>query len=193
MEQIGNDKEADYGLHPNMIDENASPEVKNIHDVMRDGEYDSTNAKSGVKNENEMPSVNNFRSNSQPFERASRSKLQTTKTELFKPREKPKNMKGLIENFLDSNIELWVMAIFTCFALFGSDLKVIFLYPKHDDIFNAIYLFVLFLFLVEFFCNWYVKPAYVSTFFFWLDLMSIVSMFLEIDWILNPLVDEFIM
>jgi hypothetical protein len=193
MEQIGNDREAEHALDPNIIDENASPHVKRIHDVMRDAEYDSTYTKSGIKNEHEMPSVNNFISSSQPYERASRNKLQTMKTELFKPREKPKNMKGLIENLLDSNVELLVMAIFTCFALFGSDLKVIFLLPKHDDIFNGIYLFVLLLFLVEFFCNWYVKPAYVSTFFFWLDLMSIVSMFLEIDWILNPLVDEFIM
>ena len=189
MEKTGGNE---YSLHPNMIDENVSPDFKPRHDVIKDGDFDSTNAKSAVKNI-EVPTINNFRSSSQTYERNVRSKFNTMKTELFKTKEKPKNMKGFVENFIDSNIEMLVMAVFTCFALFGSDLKVIFLKPTHDDIFNGIYLFVLILFLVEFFCNWYVKPTYVSTFFFWLDLMSIMSMFLEIDWILNPLVDEFIM
>lgn len=176
----------DYN-HPNMINENVSPEIKAHHqDVIGDMEY-STNAKSGLKYENEMPSINNFH-------RTSRAKLQTQKTLFTTDQEdEKKDLKKDIRDILDSNIELLIMAIFTCFALFGSDLKVIFLRPKDDDIFNGIYLFVLILFLVEFFCNWYVKPSYVSTFFFWLDLMSIISMFLEIDWILNPLVDEFIM
>jgi hypothetical protein len=172
--------------HPNMINENVSPENKpRHHDVIID-EY-STNAKSVQKNESGMPPINNFY-------RGSRGKLHTSKT-IFAPEQTPKkkDLKGFITTILESNIELLIMAVFTCFALFGSDLKVIFLTPKDDDIFNGIYLFVLILFLLEFFCNWYVKPTYVMTFFFWLDLMSIMSMFLEIDWILNPLVDEFIM
>ncbi len=179
--------------HPNMVDENMSPEVKTIkHYVMRDLENDSTNLKLGIKNEAEIAPIDNFRS-SQSFEKQSRVKIKTQKT-VFRDDIKPKkNMKNSIAQILESNIELLIMAIFTCFALFGSDLKVICLRPEDDDIFNGIYLFVLILFLLEFFGNWFVRPTYVSTFFFWLDLMSIISMFLEIDWILNPLVDQFIM
>jgi hypothetical protein len=186
MDNQSKDNIEDYN-HPNMINENiSSPEIKADHqDVIGDMEK-RIDAKSSTKFENEMP-INNY-------PRSSRGKLHTMKT-LFttNQEDEKKDLKKSISNVLDSNIELLIMAIFTSFALFGSDLKVIFLRPNDDDIFNGIYLFVLILFLVEFLCNWYVKPSYVSTFFFWLDLMSIMSMFLEIDWILNPLVEEFIM
>jgi hypothetical protein len=185
MDNITNE----FNNHPNMIDENMPPEIMK-HDVIKDMEYDSTAIKSGMKNEPEIPSVNQFKRN-QSFERGLR-KMKTQKT-IFTEDFKPKNVKSFITQILESNVELLIMAIFTFFALFGSDLKVIFLRPENDDIFNGIYLFVLIKFMLEFLGNWFVKPTYVSTFFFWLDLLSIISLFLEIDWILNPLVDEFIM
>jgi hypothetical protein len=191
MEPITKDN-PEFSNHPNMIDENMSPETIIKNDVIRDVEYENTNIKSEMKKEEEIPPINSYPRKNQSFDRT-RFKMKSQKTiftEDFKPK---KNIKSFIAQILESNLELLIMAIFTFFALFGSDLKSLFLRPKDDDIFNSIYLFVLILFLLEFFGNWFVKPTYVSTFFFWLDLMSIISLFLEIDWILNPLVDEFIL
>ncbi len=102
---------------------------------------------------------------------------------------KKNQYKTFIRKVLDSNYELFIMAFFTCFVLFGPDLKVISLNPNHDPIFNSVYIIVLILFLLEFLGTWYVNPNYISTFFFWLDLFAIITMFFEIEWILLPLVD----
>jgi hypothetical protein len=106
---------------------------------------------------------------------------------------KKASLKKYILNILDSNILLFIMAFLTSFVLFGSDVKSISLDPDYDHIFNGIFLLVLILFIIEFAANWYVRPGYIKTFFFWLDLLSILSMFLEIEWILVPILDSLIL
>jgi hypothetical protein len=61
--------------------------------------------------------------------------------------------------------------------------------PDYDAIFNGFFFFVMFLFFVEFSASIWVKPNYFRSFFFWLDLFASLSMVLEIDWILYPIVE----
>lgn len=102
-------------------------------------------------------------------------------------------IKHFLVRFLDSNTETIIMAVITIFALFANDLKTIALNPYYDNVFNGFYIIILLVFLSEFLINIWVNQDYFASFFFWLDLFATLSMFLEIDWVLNPLVDQIIM
>jgi class 3 adenylate cyclase len=132
------------------------------------------------------------------LERKKTLTLKKAKSQLFvensrKNDEKLDRFKNTLKSILDSYIELFTMAFFTCFVLFGPDLKAISLDPQYDEYFNIIYLIVLILFCLEFSASWFVRPGYIWTFFFWLDLLAISSMFFEIDWFLQPIVDSLIL
>jgi hypothetical protein len=188
----------------------------NIRDKI---EQESTNVKTVIKDQNNIvspllfPEKNIFSAhqsndqldvniNSSLFNRNSKKRTKTlfkkSKTTICDvdieiPENNTNKFKNFIISVLDSNIELFIMALLTCFALFGSDLKSIALNPKYDDYFNIIYIIVLASFLLEFIISWYVKPGYILTFFGILDLLSIISMFIEIDWFLKPIVDTLIL
>lgn len=105
------------------------------------------------------------------------------------PKTFKEKFKLLMKRYLYHNAELMMMTIVTLFALFGPDMKALGLNPDYDAIFNGFFFFVMFLFFVEFSASIWVKPNYFRSFFFWLDLFASLSMVLEIDWILYPIVE----
>jgi cytochrome bd-type quinol oxidase subunit 2 len=102
-----------------------------------------------------------------------------------------KTIKKKISEFLDKNITALIMSLATIYALILSDLNVILFSPDVDIIFNILSGFVFILFLVEFVLSTSTKEDYNGTFFFWLDLLSILSMILNIDWIIYPFLEFF--
>lgn len=105
--------------------------------------------------------------------------------------DKKKSIKKTISEFLDKNITALIMTIATIYALVLSDLNVIFFSPDVDIFFNILSGIVFMLFLIEFVLSVTTKDDYNGTFFFWLDLLSIFSMVLNIDWIIYPLLESF--
>jgi class 3 adenylate cyclase len=97
--------------------------------------------------------------------------------------------KTFVKNYLEHNVELCVMVVFTIFALLGPDLKAIGLSKKYDPAFNGFFILVMVAFFLELFGSIWVKRGYVCSFFFWLDLFAAISMIMEVDWILTPIVD----
>jgi len=99
------------------------------------------------------------------------------------------SLKKTISDLLDKNITALIMTIATIYALILSDLNIIFFSQDVDIIFNILSGVVFILFLAEFILSTTTKEDYNGTFFFWLDLFSILSMILNIDWIIYPFLE----
>ena len=79
------------------------------------------------------------------------------------------------------------MSILTIWALFASDICYAFLSIKVDEAFNIIQCILLGLFSLEFFLTCISKENYICSFFFWLDLISTISLIQDIDYVMNPI------
>lgn len=101
-------------------------------------------------------------------------------------KKRPKWKKQL-SAFLDSTPLLIIMSFFTLFALFASDIKAAWLRIEVDTAFNVIQCMLLGFFGIEFILNCIAKQEYFLSFFFWLDLISTVSIIQDIDYIMNPI------
>ena len=100
--------------------------------------------------------------------------------------QKPK-WKKIIENVLNSSPMLIVMSAITIFALFGTDFQLAFLPKKVDLTFNIFQILIMIIYLAEFVLNCVCKDDYIFSFYFWLDLISTISLFQDIDYIINPI------
>jgi hypothetical protein len=72
------------------------------------------------------------------------------------------------------------MTILTFYALFGDDIRQIFFSKSSDIIFYYFTGFALVAFLFEFILASYSKPKYIWGFFFWLDLISTITLVMDI-------------
>jgi hypothetical protein len=75
------------------------------------------------------------------------------------------------------------MSLITLYALFGDDIRLVCVGIKFDDIFFGISLATLFFFLVEIGLCSVSQKHYFLSFFFWLDIISTVSLIFDIGWI----------
>ena len=103
-----------------------------------------------------------------------------------KTKKRPQWQKSL-SHFLDSTPVLIIMSLCTLFALFASDIKAAWLRIEVDEAFNIIQCILLGLFGIEFILNCIAKKDYSLSFFFWLDLISTISIIQDIDYIMNPI------
>ena len=69
-----------------------------------------------------------------------------------------------------------VMTIVTLFALFGDDIKLAFYTKEVDDTFDDITFACLVLFTLEITLNAISQEGYFNSFYFWLDLISTLSL-----------------
>ena len=81
------------------------------------------------------------------------------------------------------------MTIVTIYALFFDDFRLIALPMKYDDITFGFTLGSMILFFGEILMNTYATPTYFNSFFFWLDLISTISMIPDCGWIWNAMID----
>lgn len=86
------------------------------------------------------------------------------------------------------------MMLVTLFVLFGDDLRLLSFPPSADSAFAVLNNLCFFLFLIELVLNSWAKSdfssgsifkvkGYMFSFFFWLDLLAVVSMIPDIDWL----------
>ncbi len=75
------------------------------------------------------------------------------------------------------------MTIMTLYALFGDDIRLLTVKKDHDEVFYATSLTVMGFFLAEIFLMSISKPGYFAGFYFWLDLISSISLIFDIGWI----------
>ena len=91
------------------------------------------------------------------------------------------------EKVLDSTFVTIFMTVITVYALFFDDLRVLYMDPSNDTLWFNISFFGMMCFFVEIFLSSIVKDDYFNTFFFWLDIISTVSMIQDIGWLWDPL------
>lgn len=76
------------------------------------------------------------------------------------------------------------MTTITVYTLFFDDIRTMFIPKVADDAFYGITTFCMLCFSVEIIFAAYAKEGYVFGFFFWLDVMSTLSMVFDIGWII---------
>mmetsp|Transcript_5389 Transcript_5389/g.8332 ORF Transcript_5389/g.8332 Transcript_5389/m.8332 type:complete len:131 (-) Transcript_5389:2123-2515(-) len=73
------------------------------------------------------------------------------------------------------------MTVITIFALLGDDIKLL-VFPKGaDDTFTVLTSASMIFFFIEIVLASFGKPDYFNSFFFWLDLVSTLSLITDID------------
>lgn len=93
-----------------------------------------------------------------------------------------------IAKVLDHWSVVLFMTLITIYALFFDDIRVL-VFPKSvDDIFYGITLVAMICYTVEIFFASIVIDDYFLSFFFWLDLVSTISMIPDCGWIWDPIV-----
>jgi len=74
------------------------------------------------------------------------------------------------------------MSLITLYALFGDDIRQLAVKKESDSYFYFFNFIALILFLVEIILSSYSKPNYCFSFFFYLDIISTMTIILDIDW-----------
>lgn len=101
-----------------------------------------------------------------------------------------KARKDAIVNFLDHGAFVTFMTLLTIYALYFDDLRMILVPKWADDIFFGITLMGMICFSLEILLASYAKPDYLYSFFFWLDIISTISMLPDCGWLWDPIMGE---
>ena len=92
-----------------------------------------------------------------------------------------KNKYILFAIILESVIFQIIINFFTIFALFADDFRILALPNSGDDIFDAFIILCIVIFLIEIFLSVFVKINYNFSFFFWLDIISTVTLIFDLQ------------
>lgn len=79
------------------------------------------------------------------------------------------------------------MTLITFYSLFFDDIRVLVLHPDADDICYGVTTACMLFFIIEIILASLVKEEYFLSFFFWLDLVSTISMITDIGWLYNAM------
>ena len=90
--------------------------------------------------------------------------------------------KNYGEKLLESYPSVIFMSVVTLYTLFLDDIRTIFIGKDKDEIFFGITLLCFIIFMVEIIIGATCRQIYFLTFFFWLDLISTLSMLPDIGW-----------
>lgn len=104
--------------------------------------------------------------------------------DVFKVNEEIRSKKILaLENFIEGKGFQTVVTLFTLYALFAADLKYLISTKGSDDIWDAFTIFSLFIFTFEICCTIFYKKKYLLSFFFWLDVLSTITLIFDLSYV----------
>lgn len=84
---------------------------------------------------------------------------------------------------LDNGYFNLLVSIFTIYALFGDDFRVLLTSKPADNVFNGILIVCMCIFITEIFLSVMVVKGYFNSFFFWLDCISTITLILDLTWV----------
>lgn len=96
----------------------------------------------------------------------------------------------IVETF-DGGKALAIMTIATVYALYGEDFRLAAASKKTDVVFYILTSIALLMFTAEFLVYCICKLFYLWSFFFWLDLVAVLSLIPDIPWIWDPVLGSF--
>lgn len=82
---------------------------------------------------------------------------------------------------LDSRPLTILISLFTIYALFGDDIRLLATPKSSDPAFDALTIICFILFCLEILLSLGVKKGYLFSFFFWLDVISTATLILDIS------------
>jgi len=89
---------------------------------------------------------------------------------------------------LDHKVFIYIMTSLTIYALFGDDVRLLFFSKPSDFFFNIITIVAMAAFIIEIIISSFAKKdEYLFSFYFWLDVISTVSLLFDISWIWDTL------
>ena len=91
------------------------------------------------------------------------------------------NKKEAIRLFVESNYYKIYSTFLTIFALYIDDIKKLTTEKDYDKLFDIIIIIIISLFLLELILYFFLDEKYGCGLFFWIDIISIISMILEIS------------
>lgn len=98
--------------------------------------------------------------------------------------------KLLIRKLLDHYGVVIFMTLVTIYALFMDDIRILVFDMRFDDAFNGLTLVGMILFTLEILVTSYAKPEYIGSFFFYLDIVSTITMIPDCEWIWSLIVED---
>ena len=104
---------------------------------------------------------------------------------VFKVSEEMKKSRRMLrlERFLDSVLFQTIITTFIMYALFGTDFKFYFFSKSQDFVFDILTFWSLGIFSLEIILSMITKKDYLFSFFFWLDVMSTMTLILDLSWV----------
>lgn len=86
-----------------------------------------------------------------------------------------------LENLIEGKGFQTVVTLFTLYALFAADLKYLISTKDSDDIWDSFTIFSLCIFSFEICCSIFYKKNYLLSFFFWLDVLSTITLIFDLS------------
>ena len=83
-----------------------------------------------------------------------------------------------------------LMMLITLYALFGDDIKIACFEKSADVTFNYITTAALVLFTLEITLNAISEDNYLNSFYFWLDVISTISLLTDISWVWDAIIGQ---
>ena len=77
--------------------------------------------------------------------------------------------------------------LWTFYALFGDDIMLLTTNSSADPIFFSFTIAAMAFYTIEIILSCIAKPDYLWSFYFWLDLISTITMLMDIGWIMDPI------
>lgn len=77
------------------------------------------------------------------------------------------------------------MALITIYSLVGDDIRIITVDMEYDYIFYYLTALAFIMFSLEIIASCFILDGYWLGFYFWLDIISTVSLLADIGWIMN--------
>lgn len=110
-----------------------------------------------------------------------KKKLELKETQFFY------KLRNKLDKIVDSNIFVIFFMILTFLIMFITDVQNGYLTSETDNVIDALQITILVLFLFEIILTCLAKEGYTNTFFFWLDVVSTISIIQDIGFIFDPL------
>lgn len=125
-----------------------------------------------------MSQFNQDRQDSSP---GFRKNLRKKSVDVFHMKETEKLSRFVFfSKVLESKITTVIISCFTLYALFADDFRIISTMKETDYIFDGFTITCFIMFFIEIILSLFVKSNYLFSFFFWLDLISTMSLIIDI-------------
>lgn len=99
------------------------------------------------------------------------------------------SFKSKLKKLLNHNWSLFFISAIAALSLLLNDIKYVFFTNDEKTIFNALFIFILIMFVFDLIISLLVIEEYKWSFYFWLDVIAALSLLFEIDEVVGEIVN----